>query len=179
MPEIIPFAEAAPHLFETFAHTAFRLETRRGYASDRAGARYQAFMAGVMPQYEPEVAWNVDVRAAVAAGRRFERVRIVDDPPTDGQRFLLASGPGNVEAGEDIRNLWRADADRLDLPAFDFWLFDSSILARFHFDDDDRTLGVELTTDLAEVLRACQARDASWHYAVPTVEFAAAVASGV
>ncbi|MFD9592092.1 DUF6879 family protein [Kitasatospora sp. NPDC059973] len=179
MPEIVPFAEAAPHLFETFAHTAFRLETRRGYASDRAGARYRAFMVGVMPQYEPNVAWNVSVRAAVADGRRFERVRIVDAPPTNGQRFLLASGLGNVKAGEDIRNLWRADADRLGLPDFDFWLFDSSIVARLHFDDDDRTLGVELITDPAEVLRACQARDASWHYAVPTVEFAAAVASGV
>ncbi|MFD9064171.1 DUF6879 family protein [Kitasatospora purpeofusca] len=178
MPEIIPFAEAA-YLFAEFEHTAFRLETRRGYASDRAGARFQAFLKGVTPEYEPDVSWNVGVRAAVAAGRRFERVRVVDDPPTDGQRFLLASGLGNVTAGEDIRNLWRADADQLILPGFDFWLFDSRTLARFHFDDDDRTLGVELITDPAAVLMACQARDASWHYAVPTAEFAAAVASGV
>ncbi|MBV6700638.1 DUF6879 family protein [Kitasatospora aureofaciens] len=178
MPEIVPFAEAG-YLFADFKHTAFRLETRRGYASDRAGARYQAFLSGQLPQYEPDVAWNVNVRAAVAAGRRFERVRIVDDPPTDGQRFLLATGLGNVEAGEDIRNIWRADAVRLGLPEFDFWLFDSKILARFHFDADDRTLGVELITDPAEVLAACQARDAAWHFAAPTRDFAARVPSGV
>ncbi|WP_380282542.1 DUF6879 family protein [Kitasatospora purpeofusca] len=178
MPEIIPFAEAAPRLFEAFEHTAFRLEIRRGYASDRAGARYRAFLTGVMPAYEPDVPWNVSVRAAVAAGRRYERVRIVDNPLTNGQRFLLASGLGNVEAGEDIRNLRRADADRLGLPGFDFWLFDSRTLARFHFDDDDRTLGVEVITDPAEVLAACQARDASWHYAFPTASFAVGIASG-
>ncbi|MEU9102121.1 DUF6879 family protein [Streptomyces sp. NPDC048361] len=53
-------------------------------------------------------------------GKRFERVRLVDDPPTDGQRYLLASGLGNVDAGEDIRNLVRADAERLGLPDGDF-----------------------------------------------------------
>lgn len=178
MADIVPFAEAG-HLFEDFVHTAFRLETRRGYATDRAGERYRAFLAGRAPVYEPEAPWNVNVRAQVAAGKRIERVRVVDDPPTDGQRFLLASGLGNVEAGEDIRNLWRADAVRLGLPASDFWLFDSRLMARFHFDDDDRTLGVELVDDPVQVLAACQARDAAWHHAVPTGEFTARVPSGV
>ncbi|MER7752984.1 DUF6879 family protein [Kitasatospora sp. NPDC097643] len=178
MPEITPFAEAA-YLFEEFEHTAFRLETRRGYATDRHGARYQAFLAGEHPAYEPDSPWNAAVRAAVAQGKRYERVRLVDDPPTDGQRFLLASGLGNVQAGEDIRNLTRADAVRLGLPDFDYWLFDSRILARFHFDDLDVTLGVEIVEDAPTVLRACQARDAAWHFAVPTGEFSRRVASGV
>lgn len=178
MADIIPFPEVG-HLFGEFEHTAFRLETRRGYATDRAGERFRAFLAGRPPAYEPEAPWNVNVRAQVAAGKRIERVRVVDDPPTDGQRFLLASGLGNVEAGEDIRNLWRADAMRLGLPAFDFWLFDSRLMARFHFDGDDRTLGVELVDDPVPVLAACQARDAAWHHAVRTGEFTARVPSGV
>ncbi|MFE9426079.1 DUF6879 family protein [Kitasatospora sp. NPDC006697] len=177
MPEIVPFRDAAS-LFADFQHTAFRLETRRGYTTDRVGARYQAFMAGTMPAYEPDSEWSRLVRQAVAAGKRFERVRLVDDPMTDGQRFLLASGLGNVRAGEDIRNLRRERAESLGLPLFDFWLFDSRMLATFHFDADDVTLGVELTTDPAVVLRACQARDAAWHFAVPTAEFQATVQSG-
>lgn len=104
-------------------------------------------------------------------GKRFERVRLVDEPATDGQRFLLASGLGNVEAGEDIRNLYRADAQRLGLPDYDFWLFDCRLVMKFHFSEEGETLGVELIEEPAEVLRACQVRDLAWHYAVPTKTF--------
>ncbi|MDH6130740.1 hypothetical protein P3T37_000107 [Kitasatospora sp. MAA4] len=175
---VIPFREIA-HLFTEFEHTAWRLETRRGYASDRDSPKWQRWRQGGDIVDDPANPWRANVQMQVAAGKRFERVRLVDEPLTDGQQFLLASGIGNVQAGEDIRNLRRADAERLGLPAFDFWLFDSRLLAQFHFDEDDRTLGVELITESAQVLAACQARDAAWHHAVPTVEFAARVASAV
>ncbi len=119
------------------------------------------------------------MRAQTAKGKRFERVRLVDQPPTDGQRFLAASGPANVQAGEDIRMLPRAVAVELGLPSFDFWLFDSRLLARFHFDDADDTLGVELTEDPAAVVMACQARDAAWHHAIPLADFTMPVLSTV
>lgn len=111
------------------------------------------------------------MREQTAQGKRFERVRLVDEPATQGQEFLLASGLGNVSAGEDIRNLSRARAEQLRLPEYDFWLFDSKILARFAFDDEDTTLGVYVTEDPVEVLAACQARDTAWHHAVRTAEF--------
>ncbi|MEV6212133.1 DUF6879 family protein [Kitasatospora sp. NPDC051914] len=178
MPGIQPF-ETMAHHFEDFEHTAFRLETRRGYAVDVGTERYERFRRGEPLPFEADNPWHANVRRQTAAGKRFERVRLVDDPPTLGQRFLLASGLGNVEAGEDIRNLPRAEAERLALPAVDFWLFDSRTLVRFHFDHDDNTLGVETIEDPAEVLAACQARDAAWHFAVPTVDFTARVLSGV
>lgn len=84
-----------------------------------------------------------------------------------------------MAAGEDIRNLPRAEAEQLRPPDFDFWLFDSKILARFAFDENDTTLGVYVTEDPAEVLAACQARDAAWHHATPTTEFARRVRSTV
>ncbi|WP_406341782.1 DUF6879 family protein [Streptomyces sp. NBC_00648] len=99
-------------------------------------------------------------------------------PPTEGQRFLLASGLGNVRAGEDIRNLPRSKAERLGLPDYDFWLFDSRVLARFVFDEDDTTVGVILSEDPAEIAAACQARDAAWHHAIRTTDFARKVRSG-
>lgn len=176
MPHLIPFEEIT-HLFAEFEHTAFRLETRRGYASDRAGDRFQAFVRGTDPEPEPEHPWNVNVRAKTGRGGRFSRVRILDDPPTDGQRFLMAAAAGNVEAGEDIRVLWRADAVRLGLPDFDFWLFDSSALVRMHIDETDTTVGVELIDEEEQVLAACRARDAAWAQAAPTAEVWAAVRS--
>lgn len=177
-PELQPFASIS-HLFRDFRHTAWRLETRRGYASDRSSPSWARFESGEAFGFNPDSSWHANVRAQTEAGKRFERVRLVDDPLTDGQRFLLATGLGNVAAGEDIRNLPRAEAERLRLPDYDFWLFDSKILARFAFDEGNTTLGVYVTEDPTEVLAACQARDAAWHHATPTTEFAKRVRSTV
>ncbi|MER6011812.1 DUF6879 family protein [Streptomyces bluensis] len=177
-PELQPFASIA-HLFREFRHTAWRLETRRGYASDRNSPKWRRWLDGENIADESFNTWRENVAAQVAAGKRFERVRLVDEPATEGQRFLLASAPGNVAAGEDIRNLTRTQAQELRLPDYDFWLFDSKVLARFAFDGDDTTLGVYVTEDPAEVLAACQARDAAWHHAVRTEEFARRVGSVV
>ena len=178
MHPLIPFEEIT-HLFTDFQHTAFRLETRRGYATDRAGARFQAFMRGVDPEPEPDHPWNVNVRAKAEQGATFSRVRLVDEPPTDGQRFLMATAAGNVDAGEDIRVLPRAQAEELGLPDYDLWLFDSHTLVRMHIDDTDTTIGVEIVEDQAQVLAACRARDAAWPLAVPAAEAWARVRSTV
>ncbi|WP_327169216.1 DUF6879 family protein [Streptomyces subrutilus] len=176
MPALVPFEDIV-HLFGEFRHTAFRLETRRGYASDRAGARYKAFMRGIEPEEQPEHPWNANVRQKAVQGARFSRVRIIDEPPTDGQRFLMAAAAGNIAAGEDIRVLPRAEAVRLELPDYDLWLFDSRTLVRLHIDDQDVTTGVEVVEDPAEVLAACRARDRAWPLAAPTAEVWAQVRS--
>lgn len=178
MPPLIPFEEITHH-FAEFQHSAFRLETRRGYATDRAGARFQAFLRGIHPAPEPDHPWNVNVREKAEQGARFSRVRLVDEPPTDGQRFLMAAAAGNVAAGEDIRVLTRAEAKRLGLPDWDFWLFDSRTLVRMHIDDTDTTIGVEVITDPAAVLAACRARDTAQAAASPTADVWAAVRSAV
>ncbi|GHB01739.1 DUF6879 family protein [Streptomyces termitum] len=175
---MVPFAEIR-HLFQEFEHTAWRLETRRGYASDRNSESWAAWKAGADLTAEPPNAWRENTARAAAEGRRFERVRLVDEPMTDGQAFLLASGLGNVASGEDIRNLTRSQAMALGLPDYDFWLFDSKILARFVFDEDDTTLGVILSEDPADIAAACQARDAAWHHAIPTRDYAQRVPSAM
>ncbi|GAA2715211.1 MULTISPECIES: DUF6879 family protein [Streptomyces] len=171
MADVLPFSEIT-YLFKEFEHTAWRLETRREYASDRNGDNWKRWQAGERLGFDPRHPWHANVRAQVEAGKRFQRVRIVDDPPTEGQRFLLATARSNITAGEDIRVLPRAEAERLGLPDFDFWLFDSRILARFHFSDDGTTLGVELTEEPSDVLRACQVRDVAWHRGFPADDLA-------
>jgi hypothetical protein len=176
--EMIPFDEITD-LFSAFEHTAWRLETRRGYASDRVSPSWERWKAGDDIASGPFNSWRENVHRQVSAGKRFERVRLVDEPISEGQAFLLASGLGNVAAGEDIRNLTRAAAERLRLPREDFWLFDSRTLVRFVFDEDDTTLGVIVSEDPAEVATACQVRDAAWHHAVPTADYAKRVRSPV
>ncbi|MFH8840880.1 DUF6879 family protein [Streptomyces sp. NPDC017868] len=174
--DMVPFSEVSG-LFTDFKHTAWRLETRRGYATDRKSPKWDRWKAGADLTAEPPNTWRENVRTQVASGKRFERVRLVDEPLTEGQEFLLASGFGNVAAGEDIRVLTRTEAERLRLPQHDFWLFDSRTLVRFVFDENDTTLGVILSEDPAEVAAACQVRDAAWHHAVPAAEYAKRVRS--
>ncbi|MDK1472095.1 hypothetical protein QNO07_01405 [Streptomyces sp. 549] len=175
VPEIVDRA-AFRRLFETFNHTAWRLETRRGYASDRQDPDFQAFLAAGSSPYDPNEPWFVNIKAQRGAGKTVGRVRIADNPPTTEQRFQLDYARHNATAGEDIRYLWREDADRAALPAEDFWIFDSRIVARLHFDDEDNMLDVELITEPAEVVRCAIVRDAAMHHAVPYDQFAARVA---
>ncbi|MFD8782281.1 DUF6879 family protein [Kitasatospora sp. NPDC059599] len=167
------------NLFETFQYTTYRLETRRRYRSDEVSETYRQFTAGLVPDWDLESPWCRSRREQSALGKRFERVRIMDNPPTVGQRYLLNNSERNGMVGEDIRYLWRADADRLGLPAEDAWLFDSRFIALLHFDADDNLTHVELITDPVRVARACQERDAAWHFAIPHHEFRAQVPSDV
>nr|WP_324290902.1 DUF6879 family protein [Streptomyces sp. H27-S2] len=111
-------------MFRTFAHTAWRLETRRRYQSDEETETYQRFIRGEDAGWDLDDPWCVSRREQSALGERFERVRIADNLPTPGQRYLLDNARRNGAVGEDIRNLWRSEAERLQLPDEDFWLFD-------------------------------------------------------
>lgn len=87
-PELQPFTSIS-HPFGEFRHTAWRLETRRGYASDRNSPKWERWQAGEDIVQDPAKAWREKVAEQTEAGKRFEHVRLVDDPPTDG-----SPGPG-------------------------------------------------------------------------------------
>jgi hypothetical protein len=177
VPNIIGLDEF-DRLFTHLKHTAWRLETRRRYASDEVTDTYAQFLRGEPASWEGKDAeWCAERREQTTLGKRFERVRIVDNPPTPGQLYLLDNARRNSSVGEDIRQLWRTDAERLQLPDEDFWIFDSRLVARLNFDDADDLVSVELITEPVEVNRYAQARDAAWHYAVPYETFAAGLAA--
>lgn len=172
VPDIIGLEEF-DRLFTRFEHTAWRLETRRRYASDELTETYTQFTHGASVNWDGvDTAWCFERRDQVALGKRFDRVRIVDDPPTPGQFYLLDNARRNSVVGERIHNLRREDADRLALPAEDFWLFDSRLVALLNFDDTDNLVDVELITQPAEVLRYVMVRDAAEHHAVYYAELA-------
>ncbi|MEU9170729.1 DUF6879 family protein [Streptomyces sp. NPDC048420] len=161
-------------LFETFQHTAWRLETRRGYASDRQDPDFQVFLATGASPCDPNEPWLVNIKTQTDAGKTVGRVRVADCPPTTEQLFLLDYARHNAAFGEDVRYLWREDA--AGLPAEDFWIFDSRLVALLRFDDEDDLLNIELITEPAEVVRYAMVRDAAMHHAIPRDQFAAQVA---
>ncbi|AJE80763.1 hypothetical protein SLNWT_0387 [Streptomyces albus] len=169
-PRIIDL-DAFGRLFERFEHTAWRLETRGRYASDEATTTYAQFLAGEQPTWDLHTPWSETIRTKTSNGARVERVRVVDSPATDGQRYLSAHVAKNAALGEDIRNISRVGAEQNELGAEDFWIFDSRIVAILRFDEDDRFTEVELVTEPARVLRYVQLRDVARHFAIPSADF--------
>lgn len=153
-------------MFTTVKHAAWRLETRRRYASDETSETYAEFRRTGSVTWDLNDPWCVNRREQSALGKRFERVRILDSPPTEGQRYLLDNARRNTAVGETIRTLPRATADELRLPEEDFWIFDARVVALLRFNDADEMTGVDLITNPVEVVRYCQMREAAWHHSV-------------
>ncbi|MFE6127537.1 DUF6879 family protein [Streptomyces sp. NPDC056437] len=166
VPQFITFDEF-DGMFTGLKHSAWRLETRRRYASDETTDTYAQFLAEGRVDWDLDDAWCRERREQTAYGKRFERVRVLDTPPTDGQLYLLNNARRNTAAGETIRVMLRRTADDLGLPNADFWIFDARVVALLHFDDADQMTGVELITNPVDVLRYLQAREAAWHLSVP------------
>jgi hypothetical protein len=114
--------------------------------------------------------WLSMIRAATAEGRRFSRVRVVSVPLTDYSRFGVFCSQSTNAAGEDIRYLPRDQAR--ELPGYDYWLFDSRLLVRMHFGEEDRFLGGEVISDPAVIVQHGYWRDAARHHAVGRDDFA-------
>jgi hypothetical protein len=164
-------------LFTSFERTARRLEARDGYDISKEQESFQRFLAGEPDDANEQVdrdPWLSNVRAATATGKQFERVRVVPEPLTDYLRFELRGTRHNADAGEDIRYLDRDQANTLDLPAHDFWVFDSSRLVLMYFTADDRHLGSELVTEPEMVRRHERWLDLAMAHATPYQQYLAA-----
>ena len=166
-------------LFSDFRHTAYRLEVRRSYGVAEEDESFQRFLKGEDPGIDWFRPWLRLMAEQTGSGKRVERVRVVDDPPSDYLQFEIVNTPHNLRAGEDIRYLRRSRAHELELPDYDYWVFDSRLLVFLRFDASDRFLGFERTDDQAEVLRHLQWRDAAWHHAVRYEDYRKTVAIDV
>jgi hypothetical protein len=159
-------------LFDRFEHEAFRLETLPVYVVEQEQEPFAAFLDGrARPLTEvPYLAqWFDAIRSATSAGRRISRVRILDDPPTDYQRFEIWAGQFNTESGEVLRYLQRHRAEDAGIPlGTDWWLFDSRRLAIMNFDPHGRPLGGEIVTDKCVIDQHCAWRDLAVRHATST-----------
>lgn len=164
-------------LFRSFQHSVFRLETLQEYRNSGEGAALAAFLyGGPYTESVGKADYTAMVRNAVTVGRMWQRVHVVREPLTDYARFEIAwSYPANVDAGEEVcviplrpDNPWP-----LDLPGFDFWLFDSSTLYKMVYESDGTWLGAQHVTDPQEVVAACRHRDTALHHAVAWSDYIA------
>jgi hypothetical protein len=140
-------------LFDTFERTAFRLETRDHYTVDEEAEALHDFLAAGTFDLDWFQPWLSTLHRITSAGRTMTRVRLLSEPPTDYQRFELAVAPANINAGETIMLLDRSKARTLDLPDYDFWLFDDARLVTMLFDGDGHMVEAVASDDQDTVRR--------------------------
>lgn len=155
----------------SFDRSARRLEVQPTYLVGHEAPVFERFLAG-----EPAVPtesdgfrdWLDQVAKLTASGRRVERVRVHDEPPSPYQRFERWAGEWNTAAGESIRYMTRARAYEIGLlPAAadrDWWLMDSSWLVTMRYDKDGRRVENVLVTDPRRVAQACEWWDLADHH---------------
>jgi len=173
-------AEAFNEEFDRFARTAFRLETRQDYTG-ATGPRYNFWRRGEpMPERSPRTSpWLAHVAATTAAGKRWERAHVVDQPLSEYMRYEMVVYAENVAAGEDIRIVDRTTHPRLEMLAEDFWLFDAHDPSLAHavfleFDGGGYPIRFERTSNQGRLAVCRSQRDLVWSLAIPLAEFLAA-----
>lgn len=153
-------------LFSAFTHTAYRLEVRRAYGILDEDRPFQQYLTGEDPGIDWLRPWLVLMAEQTGQGKRVERVRVVDDPPSAYLRWEIENTPHNLDAGEDIRYLFRDTARRLRLSEYDYWIFDDSLLVLLEFDDLDRFLGFRTTRNRTVIDEHRRLQTCAWRKAL-------------
>jgi hypothetical protein len=170
-------------LFDSFHHTVTRLEALPAYdVGGQEAARLQAFYEG-RPRPLRSIttdSWLARIAASTAtAGKTWSRVRVVDDPLTDYQRYQLHSYRESQAVGERVTLVPRSAVD--DDVGPDFWLFDENkpdahgVVMRY--DEHGHWLGADLVTDSREVSALTARLHAIAAIAVPLNEFLVTVSA--
>jgi hypothetical protein len=146
-----------------FRTRAFRLEAQPGYVLAYERPVFESWLAGV-PVPPPEIDWWAPwlhrVAGWTAEGKTIGRVRVLAEPPTAYQRWLMWATPWHAEAGEELRYMFRGMAEQIGLPlADDFWLLDDERVIVLRFNGQGEAVSRTLVTDPEVVAGYCALRD--------------------
>lgn len=161
-----PTDEEFEQQFARARHSAWRWEQQPVYDMADERADIDAFLAGhpVDPRGNPFTGpWLRQVAELTAAGVTIGRVRIVEEPPTDYQRWLRWVDRHNRAAGERIDYLTRSRYQEIGPPPFapkaDWWLVDDESLLIMNFAPSGQRTSIELLVDEPEIEMAVRWRE--------------------
>ena len=165
--------------FDRFKESAFRLETLQRYTVPDEAERIRMFREG-QPRPERSVRtspWLRRMAVTTAAGKRWQRVHVVDHPLSEYLRYELVGYVESAAAGEEVRIADRATHPDLARLTTDFWLFDADIGNAFavpmHYDNEGHLLGYELTQSPEELDLRRSERDLAVRHSVSLNEYLA------
>ncbi|HEX8346710.1 MAG TPA: hypothetical protein VF657_18495 [Actinoplanes sp.] len=153
---------------QSFVH----LETRDAYGTDAELPHLAAWVRGGHDDFAWLGWWLDMLREHRAAGRTCRRLRIVSEPVSTYQRWVLSHAEMIINAGEDIRYVPRPRLTTVALPGSgDFYVFDDELVLFLHYAGDGRNTSFEVTDD-PQIVRVCrQSFDAVWALAPPFHEY--------
>jgi hypothetical protein len=139
-------------LFDSFRSAVFRLEALPAYAGQEDDRMHAFYLGEPLPERSVRTEpWLARIAMTTITERKsWIRVRVVDEPLTEFQRYQLEPYRESQAAGEQILIVARAE---LGDAGEDFWLFDAGAPdARgvlMHYDEDHNWVGADLVTDPA------------------------------
>lgn len=167
-------------LLAGFRRSWFKFEAQKSYAITAERVPLQRFLDDGTLLPPSEFGWWQDwlslIAGHVTQGKAIERVRVLADPPTDYQRWLLAVDHWHAQAGERISYMTHRTAVRIGLPlaGHDWHLFDDTTVAVTWFTPSGEVDRRELVTDPMAVQRCRTMRRIALRNARPAVDIAAA-----
>ena len=168
--ERIPY-EGLKALFASFRREALHLEMRDSYGTAAEIPHLAKWQAGEPDDTGWLQPWLDTVRTAVQEGKAFKRARIVSEPVSEYQKWVLNDSHLFVEAGEDIRWVPRSRVSTVALPGNDFWLFDDQIVVFLIFAANGLVVDRQLTEDRAAIELCRTAFDTVWELSIPNSEY--------
>ncbi|HWC84580.1 MAG TPA: hypothetical protein VG756_31875 [Pseudonocardiaceae bacterium] len=162
-------------LFSEFEYTAYRLESLQRYDVAYEKQEFSRFLDGESRGVFPGIAEWIDGTVATATnlGKRLHRVHVVEEPLSDYVRFECAwAYEHTVPAGEDVRMIPVPTGEWPELPPYDYWLFDSSILVSMHYRDDGIFSYAQVEDDPRKIVQANYWRDLAVNRSIPYRQFA-------
>jgi hypothetical protein len=148
------------------------LETRDSYGTETELPHLASWRRGEPDDYTWLDRWLEMLRGHRAAGRTCRRARVVSEPLSEYQQWVLSSAYLFADAGEDIRYVPRPQLTRTPLPGSgDFYLFDGTVVMFLHYAGTGINTAFEIT-DEPHAARACQeAFDSVWQLGTPLREY--------
>jgi hypothetical protein len=158
-------------LFTSFKREALHLEMRDAYGTEAELPHLRKWLAGEPDDTVWLQPWFDLLRTGTQAGKIFRRARIVSEPVSDYQRWVLKDTHLYVEAGEDIRWVPRSRVSTVALPGNDFWLFDDELVVFLIFAGNGLVVDRLSTTDHAALDLCRSAFEAVWKLSIPNREY--------
>lgn len=154
-----------------FDRTAYRLELLDWYTTPTTECRLARFLTGEQVTPAERAGWLSVLSAGRALGKSMARVHVVAEPLSDYLRYELACYESSVDAGEDIRILPAELAVGVDLPDFDYWLFDDMRVGVQYYGERGMWLRTEIVTEPSLVADCRRWRDEALNRAAPYVTY--------
>ena len=148
------------------------LETRDSYGTATELPQLAKWRRGEPDDFAWLTWWLELLGSHRAAGRTCRRARVVSEPLSEYQQWVLSHAKRFANAGEDIRYVPRPRLTGTLLPGSgDFYVFDDSLVMFLHYAGTGLNTSLQVTTE-PQLVRTCsEAFEIVWDQAIPADEY--------